>query len=359
MYCPKCGTHIPEESSICTSCGTNVTELKAASTPAGAQFRAIQPGAAISGETVYAGFWRRFLAAIIDSIVLTAGSMILAFVAIGVGQNAAESVLFMLINLAMNWLYKALMESSSQQATLGKMAIGIKVTDINGQRIGFWRASGRFFAQVFSSLSLGIGFIMAGFTKRRQALHDKVAGTLVVKKLVNSETLAANPYAQKPPFWAISLLILAGSFVPLGILAAIAIPAYQDYTIRAQVFEGLKSAAAIQARVADAYADSGVWPADLDAIGMNNTNPPPGRYVESIKVSNGTIFITYGNEANINIQSGVVTVQPAVTDGDDVVWLCGYHTGTAGTPLYHPASGSSDPGTTDLDMKYLPAACRE
>lgn len=275
-------------------------------------------------------------------------------------QNPDESILLTLINLAVAWLYRALMESSSQQATLGKMAIGIKVTDIDGRRIGFWRATGRHFAQFLSSITLGIGFIMAGFTKRRQALHDKLAGTLVVRKSASPEMLAAHPHAEKPPFWAISLMIVGGSFVPLvGILAAIAIPAYQDYTIRAQVFEGLTSASAIKAGVAEVYADSGAWPTDLDSIGMNNMDPPAGRYVESIQISNGTIFITYGNDANIEIRSAVLTLQPVVTDADDVVWLCGYYTGSEDMPMYHPATGSSDPGATDLDMKYLPATCRE
>ena len=79
------------------------------------------------------------------------------------------------------WLYFALMESSSKQATLGKMALGIRVTDVNGNRIGFGRATGRHFAKILSGLILGIGFLMAAFTEKKQALHDMIAGTLVVK----------------------------------------------------------------------------------------------------------------------------------------------------------------------------------
>jgi uncharacterized RDD family membrane protein YckC len=80
------------------------------------------------------------------------------------------------------WLYFALMESSSYQATLGKMALGIKVVDMDGQRISFGRATGRFFAKYLSGILLCVGFMMAGWTRWHQALHDILAGTLVVRK---------------------------------------------------------------------------------------------------------------------------------------------------------------------------------
>ena len=78
-----------------------------------------------------------------------------------------------------NWIYEAGLESSSKQATLGKMAMGLKVTDLVGRRISFARATGRHFAKILSGMILLIGYIMAGFTERKQALHDMIAGTLV------------------------------------------------------------------------------------------------------------------------------------------------------------------------------------
>ncbi len=83
------------------------------------------------------------------------------------------------IGVAGSWLYEALMESSSRQATLGKMIFQMKVTDLSGSRISFARATGRYFAKWLSGLTLFIGYIIAGFTERKQALHDMVAGTLV------------------------------------------------------------------------------------------------------------------------------------------------------------------------------------
>jgi uncharacterized RDD family membrane protein YckC len=88
-----------------------------------------------------------------------------------------------LIRTVLNWLYYALLESSAWQATLGKKALGLEVTDLQGMRIGFGRATGRFFAKIISGIILFMGFIMAGFTEKKQALHDMIAGTLVIRKL--------------------------------------------------------------------------------------------------------------------------------------------------------------------------------
>ncbi len=137
--------------------------------------------------TIYAGFWRRVAAAVIDGIVLGFAGFILGFflglliVLTGAGQEALR-ILSNVLGIAIAWLYHAILESSSAQATLGKLAIGIKVTDLEGKRIGFGRASGRYFGMMVSALILFIGFIMVGFTRKKQGLHDIMAGCLVVKK---------------------------------------------------------------------------------------------------------------------------------------------------------------------------------
>ena len=86
------------------------------------------------------------------------------------------------VNLLGGWLYFALMESSRFQGTLGKMAVQIKVTDLEGNRLTFGRATGRHFGKIVSGLTLGIGYIMAAFTEKKQGLHDIMAGCLVVRK---------------------------------------------------------------------------------------------------------------------------------------------------------------------------------
>jgi uncharacterized RDD family membrane protein YckC len=136
----------------------------------------------------YAGFWRRVAATLIDWLVLAAAGFAIGFI-VGVvaaiagrdSLGAWESLLNVVLVVA-SYLYFAVMESSELQGTVGKVAIGIKVTDLQGNRISFGRALGRTVAKILSSLILGIGYIMAAFTKRKQALHDMIAGTLVVKR---------------------------------------------------------------------------------------------------------------------------------------------------------------------------------
>jgi len=149
-----------------------------------------------SGQVKYAGFWIRFVAYIIDSILLgiIIGPIFFMFFAPAAGfasfADDPEAIAifaagmsgFVVIELVIYLLYFAGMESSKYQATLGKMAIGVIVIDENGNRISFGRAVGRLLSKILSGLILYIGFIMAGFDSRKQALHDKIASTLVVYK---------------------------------------------------------------------------------------------------------------------------------------------------------------------------------
>jgi uncharacterized RDD family membrane protein YckC len=142
----------------------------------------------------FGGFWRRFVAYILDAIIINiATSLIGGVIGLGIGfqslaggSNVAaletiSGAIGALIGLVGSWLYSALLESSSYQATPGKMALGLVVTDEMGQRISFGRATGRYFAKILSSLILLIGFFMVGWTARKQGLHDMIAGTLVYK----------------------------------------------------------------------------------------------------------------------------------------------------------------------------------
>jgi len=149
------------------------------------------PGIRAPGIFAYAGFWRRCAAFIIDWLILFAGSFIIgfvfAFVVAILGGNKESGVSVNILNIlnilgiVIFWLYFALMESSVKQATLGKMALGLMVTDLNGQRVSFARATGRHFAKIISGLTLCIGYVMAGFTRRKQALHDMIASCLVIR----------------------------------------------------------------------------------------------------------------------------------------------------------------------------------
>ena len=136
-------------------------------------------------NVVYSGFWKRFAAFIIDSVIVSLVILILSAgmgfsVGIGGVGGPGASLLGILIAVAAPWLYWAGMESSKHQATIGKMALGMAVTDNFNNRLTFLRASARYSGKLLSSMTLLAGFIMAGFTQRKQALHDMLAGSVVV-----------------------------------------------------------------------------------------------------------------------------------------------------------------------------------
>ena len=139
----------------------------------------------------YAGFWRRVGAALIDGILVGVVTGIVTAMTDAIDDDAGIVVQLLLFVAA--YAYYAGFESSAYQATVGKMALGIQVTDLNGQRISFMRALGRNLAEILSALILLIGYIMVAFTEKKQGLHDMIAGTLVVKKGATAPPAEAAP----------------------------------------------------------------------------------------------------------------------------------------------------------------------
>jgi uncharacterized RDD family membrane protein YckC len=140
----------------------------------------------------YAGFWRRLAAYLIDNILI--GVVIGILIAIlGAIADDAGVVIGYLIAIVGSFAYFAWFESSEYQATVGKIALGIQVTDLEGNRVSFGKALGRTLAKILSSIILYIGFIMAAFTEKKQGLHDMIAGTLVVKKGAAMPSAAETP----------------------------------------------------------------------------------------------------------------------------------------------------------------------
>lgn len=228
MYCPYCGAESSEDAGFCQSCSADLSNINKpppeqpilcqnCSTENDSRARFCKSCGAKMPERTgvlpphqvplppprvdYAGFWRRGVAIAIDLIilkiagslinVLTMGSIVFTpHISPGIspglfGLHDFFSGFFTInftVKIIITWLYFCLMESSVKQATLGKMALSIVVTDLNGNRVSFWRATGRYLGKFVSGMILMIGYIMAGVTARKQALHDIMAGCLVLVK---------------------------------------------------------------------------------------------------------------------------------------------------------------------------------
>lgn len=160
-------------------------------------------------------------------------------------------------------------------------------------------------------------------------------------------------------FTLIELMIVVAI---IGILAAIAIPAYQDYTIRAQVSEGMTLAAAAKAAVVESYQNNGAAPADRKGAGMSaNIGDTSGKYVTSVAIANGTITVTYNQaDTHANIKGSTLTLTPYETPDFSVAWRCGNAAVPAGTVLMGATAGVNPAAyiPPTLTNQYMPAACR-
>jgi|ERR1700722_7043754 len=210
MFCSKCGANVTDGAAFCSACGQPVSAVP----PVGVA--PAQPGPGLPAPyaappalapilpSPYAGFWLRVVAHLIDDLLLGIGFGILVLIAVAIvgvgslrtmieGMNGEDpqipaamisAIIFVgLASMLLVWIYNAGMESSRHQGTLGKMALGLIVTDSQGRPIGFGHATGRYFAKLITGLiPFGIGYAMAGFTEKKQALHDMIAGCLVLRR---------------------------------------------------------------------------------------------------------------------------------------------------------------------------------
>jgi uncharacterized RDD family membrane protein YckC len=216
VYCSRCGGVMADGAAFCSNCGQGfavaAAPLRAAvmspsvAVPTGGAATALPsyPGNAAVARVEYAGFWLRFIAFLIDNVVMGIGFVLILIPLIfltGLGgflsqihpdEEINDAGIFVLLgfiflaataSLVFTWLYHALMESSEWQATVGKKALGLVVTDLAGQRVSFGRSTGRHFGKIITNMvPFLIGYIMAGFTEKKQALHDMLAGCLVLRR---------------------------------------------------------------------------------------------------------------------------------------------------------------------------------
>lgn len=188
IYCNHCGLASEHDAQFCQGCGASLhpTTVRLTSSISKSAPR-------------YAGFWIRVVAALIDTFLLLAVifpvRMLLGSAVVLVGLNAnlpnhetmlVRRLIRLAIGIAIAWAYKAGLESSTYQATLGKMAARLRVTDQEGRRISLARATARYFSKYLSAAALGLGYVMVGFDDEKQGLHDRIAGTLVLYRAPGS-----------------------------------------------------------------------------------------------------------------------------------------------------------------------------
>ncbi|MBV5309405.1 MAG: RDD family protein [Chromatium okenii] len=295
----------------------------------------------LSHTVLYAGFWKRLAAWALDLLVLLIASVFIGFIIgilIGVANPQTGEMTFEavgnLFGVLLSWLYYAMMESSEKQATLGKMALGIKVVGITGNRISFGRASGRYFGKIISALAFMIGYLMVAFTKRKQGLHDLMANCLVINKAVSPTEIQQESIAPGMSGGAIALLVVGVAAIPaIGILAAIAIPAYQDFTVRAKISEALSVGSSVKGAIAEAVLSDTATVDVLEAMSLDH----PSSNVEGMRVDGktGTIHITM---AFAPITGMTLDLTPTLMQGGgEISWTC---------------------HSEDIPPRYLPTSCR-
>lgn len=304
------------------------------SVPAAAYTPPVDQPPPLATSNPYGGFWIRLAAHVVDGFIIGIVMMVFAFAmafAIGLNSDSAASDLLGLVLIAGGQLYHAYFVSSAKMATPGKRLCGLYVTDLEGRRLSFGRALWRNVAALFSYLTLYIGFFMAGFTERKQALHDKIAGTLVHRQPGGSAAAAV-------------IVVVVGGFLlvfVVGILAAIAIPAYQDYTVRAKMSGVISSMSAAKAPIVDYAAKNGTWPEtwkQVESAGgiapMSDLPAPSREFVEDVRLAPGGEIVAI---VKVHGKTGQLRLTPRKV-GDSVEWTC-----------------SSDPEI----RKFVPASCRQ
>ena len=202
VTCEKCGVDIAEGASVCAHCETpvNVAQIGPVYVPPSARPPAVMPliqelSAALP-RPAFAGFWLRSIAYLLDTVLISlVGGLIASFYPAtfikfpdaAAASNPLTSLpqltpLGFAITLTATWFYYTMFESSSWQATPGKRFVKIYVTDMNGQRPTFARVAARNFAKIISSLTFLVGYLVAGFTVKKQALHDLLSSCLVLRR---------------------------------------------------------------------------------------------------------------------------------------------------------------------------------
>ena len=254
--------------------------------------------------TKYGDFWNRFAASFIDGIITSMVGGILAGVLGGFygaagGTSEGAGVLGFCLGLILGWLYSAIMESSAKQATLGKIAMGLVVTDERGNRLTFGRATARSFAKWL----FGFGCIIAAFTEKKEALHDMIAGTIVY---------------QRRPSKAGGIAVLAtfiGLIFLLGLLTAIVLPSFLLQANKAKQSEAKHYIASMNKGQQDYYAEMAEFSNKISDLGLEIKSETENYSYNISKVNYSRYIISTATAKNEQLKSysGIVYLDDNTT----------------------------------------------
>lgn len=331
MYCSQCGYNNPVTVKFCKNCDLDLQE---------ASINSVRPGdSARPGNTailIYAGFWVRFLAAFLDILVLGAGVILFIFaIAALLAYSGRESLLYDRLALPLFYSviifitvsYYILMESGEDGATLGKRWLNIKIIDASGNQLTITRALARLILRVFSFALLTLGFLIQPFTRRKQAMHDLLAHTVVVRE----------NESRKISIMATLLVLFMALMVPvLAIFSTAGLPVFQQRIQKVQMNHGVRAGKEASLAVARFYRNNGRVPA---AIGDTGTKIRTSPHVAGIEINqqNGELTVVFSETVRKNIRNKHLIFSPTLAADQSISWKC------------HSA---------DIEMQYLADICK-
>ena len=322
MYCPQCSYNNHSAARYCKNCDLDLS-----------------PAALDSGNTdvlIYAGFWMRFLAALLDFFLMGAAVIALLLVLAGlivisgrdnIIHNSLAELIFVSITVCVAIVYHVFTTSSEACATLGKRWLNIKVLDIHGNKITPQHALGRLMARSASYLSFYTGFLIQPFTTRKQALHDLLAKTIVVRASGNT----------KISIKATFLVLFIAIMIPLlALFATAGVPVFKQYIQKIQLKKGLQLGENATTAVTRFYVNNSRLPAVIsDADRYLNTTT----HVSAIEINqqNGELTLTFSDAERLGLRNKHLIYTAAFDTVHHIIWKC---------------------HSNDIETQLLPASCR-
>ncbi len=309
---------------------------------------------------VYSGFWRRLAALSVDAILLAALMLAISEAVGWPGLLLRDEFAPRLGAVLVSLVYFVGFESSGWQGTPGKRAVRIKVTDLAGHRISIGRALWRHVAELLSFVLFLTGFLFSAFTRRRQCLHDMMAGTLVVRAARTSQEIAFAAPARPWPRWRIAVLV--GAFLAAGLLLPLYLPQVRvlfelpgigdrRYHSRTEVLASLYYSAdatdTVEAWFNEHHDFRGL---DIDDVEIDEEAT---HTIRKLSIVEGTVRITFGGESDLALHDRTLALTPSVDEEGNFAWVCGY----ADAPEGYTLSRNDHRRLTNVLPDALPANC--